>query len=68
MVARDDHSASTRLLGLVDEIDLIQAFPLVRRAQLLGEIVVAHTARVHHRVRREDVLNMASLDRSDTRA
>jgi len=48
MVTREDHSTSARLLALVDQVDLIQPFPLVRRPQLLGEIVIADTSRVHH--------------------
>ena len=58
MVAREDHSTSTRLLALLDEVDLVQPFPLVRRPQLLSEIVIADTSRVHHRLGREEVLGV----------
>lgn len=64
MVARDDNSTSTRLLSLLDEVNLIQPFPPIRRPQLLSEIVVADTSRVYHRAGREDVLSMPWLDQS----
>jgi hypothetical protein len=68
MVARDDHSTSTRFLALLDEVDLVQPFPPVRRPQLLSEIVIADASRVHHRFGREDVLRMKWLDLSSTRS
>ena len=58
IVAREDHSTGTRFLALLDEVNLIQPFPLVRRPQLLSEIVIADASRVHHRLGREDVLRV----------
>lgn len=66
-MASDDHSTRTRLLTLLDLIDLIQSLPLIRLPQLLSQSVVANRPSVHHRMRREDVLRVCitSLDRSD---
>lgn len=52
----DDHRARARLLPLLDLIRFVQPLALIRGTQLLRERVVAHTARVHHRPGRKDVL------------
>ena len=56
VVAGDHYRARARLLARLDEVDLVEPLALVRSLELLCEVVVAHAARVHDRVRREDVL------------
>ena len=70
VMTRDDDSTRTRLhfRFLVDEVDRVQTFTRVRRTQLRSEIVITYTARVHHRLGREDVLRMAHLDQSNARS
>ena len=68
VVTRDDHSTRARLCALVDEVDVVQSFPLVRRPQLLREIVIADASRAHHRLGWQDVLKVVYLDRRRTRA
>ena len=62
MVASDDHSTSTRFLALLDKVNFIHPFPLVRLPQLLHKVVIAHASCVHHRLGRKDVLSTKELD------
>lgn len=56
MVAGDDDRARARLLTLRHLIDLVKALALVRRLELLREVVVADAPRIDHRVWGQDVL------------
>ena len=56
VVAGDNDTAGTGLLALLDEVDLVEALALVGSLELLSELVVADTAGVDDRVRRENVL------------
>ena len=55
-MAGDDDRARARLLTLLDEVDLVKTLALVRRLELLREIVIANAARVHHGLRGQAVL------------
>jgi hypothetical protein len=57
MVPGDHDRAGTGLLALLDEVDVLQALAAVGSLELLGELVVANTAREDDRVRRKAVLN-----------
>jgi hypothetical protein len=57
MVPGDHDRAGTGLLALLDEVDVLQALAAVGSLELLGELVVANTAREYDRVGRKAVLN-----------
>lgn len=48
MVAGDDDGACTRLLALLDEVNLVKALALVGSLELLGKLIVSHTPGVYY--------------------
>jgi hypothetical protein len=51
MVACDNHCTSTGLFAFLDEINLIQTFPLIRSFQLLSKIIVTDASGIDNRPR-----------------
>ena len=57
-MASDHNTAGTSLLALLHLVNLLQTFALVCSFELLGEIIIADTASIDYRVRRQDVLRV----------
>ena len=51
-MAGDDDRARARLLTLLDEVDLVKTLALVRRLELLRELIVADATGEHNRAGR----------------
>jgi hypothetical protein len=56
-VAGDNDTAGTSSLALLDEVDLVEALPLIGSLELLSKLVVTNTAGIHDRVRGKHILS-----------
>jgi hypothetical protein len=63
IVTSDNHTASTCLLALLDQVNFAKAFTRISGFQLFGEIVISDTASIDNRAGRKDILSNSVLDR-----
>lgn len=67
MVPCDNDGAGTSLLAFLDEVCVLEAFPLVGGLQLLSKLIVTDTSSVDDRVGRQNVLHMAVSNKPNVR-